>query len=109
MKTLLVLTLCIFASSAHAQYPYQYSYPTRLGWSYQAWALANDTEYVRRLPDHNDSLHKMEMLSRIRMQKEMADYYLEQSRTLRAARQSEESGPYYANPYKKRLYENPYR
>ena len=109
MKTMLVLTLCSFAASARAQYPYQYSYPTRLGWSYQAWALANDTEYVRRLPDHNDSLHKMEMLSRIRMQKEMADYYLEQSRALRAARQSGESGSYYGNPYKEPLYAPLYR
>ncbi len=104
MKSLLVLTLCLVATSAQAQYPHRYCYPMQMGWSYQAWALANDTEYVRRQPDHNDSLHRMEMMSRIRMQREMADYLFEQKRTLQETRQ-----PMYSNPYKQPLYDNPYR
>lgn len=109
MKIMLVLTLFSFAASAHAQYPYQGVRPTCPGSSYQAWATANDLRNLQRVPYHNDGLCHLEMLTRIRMQKEMANYFEEQSHALRAIRQSEELGSCYANPYKKRLYKNPYR
>jgi hypothetical protein len=62
MRLTLTLLFATCAGSALALepyvYPQQYSYPMRLNWSYQAWALSNESEFVRKLPDHNDADHR---------------------------------------------------
>jgi hypothetical protein len=108
MRTSLALALLLIGSVAHAQHPMNYSYPMRLGWGYQAWALANESEFVRRLPDHNDFDHKVRRLANIRETLRRADYYEEQTRLLREERREMESRRK-PEPLYPRLYENPYR
>jgi hypothetical protein len=108
MRTTLTLALMVYAGTLYAQYPRQYSYPMRLNWSYQAWGLANESEFVRRLPDHNDFDHKVGRLANIRETLRRADYYEEQTQLLREERREMESRRK-PQPLYPRLYENPYK
>lgn len=107
MRLTLTLLFAVCAGTAMAQGPYvyppQYSYPMRLNWSYQAWALSNDSEFVRRLPDHNDYQHRNLRFLQAAETAARISREVEEARTLRAQRRM------YENPYKERLYENPYR
>lgn len=53
MRTMMTLALLLIGSAAHAQYPYQYAYPYRMDWYNRQWALRNEQEFVRRMPDFN--------------------------------------------------------
>ena len=108
MRTILTLALMVYAGTLYAQHPYQYSYQMRLNWSYQAWGLANESEFVRRLPDHNDFEHKVGRLANIRETLRRADYYEEQTQLLREERREMESRRK-PQPLYPRLYENPYK
>jgi hypothetical protein len=53
VRLALTLMIACLGSVAAAQYPYQYSYPYRMDWYNQQWALRNQQEFVRKWPDQS--------------------------------------------------------
>ena len=112
MRTTLTLAIAVYAGTLYAQQPYNYSTPMRMAWGYQAWALTNESEFVRKLPDQNDFTHEVGRLAAIRNTLRQADYYEEQTRLLREQREALEDERRQLERkkygYYGRLYKNPY-